>query len=342
VETTSQPERSQVLIRESSGVWRDASPNTQPYIQPSFQPASQPPVLWLTTAGPDKGYKLLTQLVPPESGQNSWGWPEFGPFAIHSAGDIASFRALFDDNPQLIIINHHGQLIPHDWFQVIKNSGRPYVIVTPESPNRDFLAAKSAARLGGRGIHPNAVRILSALPKLDGWLSGYMELHRMDLNLGQRDAWEKLSSNIKSQSLPAPINEASRDSLRNELLYGNNDFVFVIAHNDGKFVYLPGSDGAMSYEEFRSLQRSDAPNRTIVLVTCNGGTRNESPRSLADIFLQNKLAKTVFAAQTDLDANDVPSLLRDLLVRGGEMRSTLIKHGFFQFVMRLAWANPDV
>lgn len=330
--------RSQFLIREGPDIWREASPNAQP----GSQPSAQLPILWLTTAGREKGYKLLTQLAPPESGQNSWGWPEVGPFAIHSAEDTASFEALFDDNPQLIIINHHGQLLPRKWFQVIKDSRRPYAIVTPDSPNQDFLGARAAAELGDRPIQPNAVHILSALPKLDGWFSGYWELHRMNLELGQRDAWERLLSNIRSQSLPVPINEASKDSLRNELLYGNDDFVLVIAHNDGHFVYLPGSGGPISFDEFRRLQRSDAPNRTIVLVTCNGGARNESPRSLADILLQNKLAKTVFASETDIDANDVPALLRDLLVVRVEMRSTLIKYGYFQFVMRLRWENPDV
>jgi hypothetical protein len=324
----------QVFIRENTDVWRKISPDTEP--------PPQPPVLWLTTAGSGKSYQLLTQLVPPESGQNSWGWPEVGPFAIHSAKDVASFAALFDYKPQMIIINHHGELLPDNWFHVIKNSGRPYVIVTPDSPNQDFLGAKTAAQLGDQPIHPNAVHIMSALPKLDGWISGYLELHRMNLSLGQRDAWEKLLSNIRSQTLPTPIHEASRESLQEELLNGNNDFVFVIAHNDGHFVYLPGSGGPISYDEIRRLQRSDAPNRTVVLVTCNGGTWNESARSLADIFLQNKLAKTVFASQTDVDANDVPDLLRDLLVRRAEIRSTLIKYGYFQFVMRLAWKNPNV
>ena len=335
VKNTDQPGKSQVIIRDNADEWRGAGPS-------SIQPAPQSPVLWLATAGSEEDYKLLTQLVPPDSGQNSWGWPEVGPFAIHSAGDVGSLAALFSDNPQLIIINHHGQLLPRDWFQAIKNSGRPYAIVTRESPNQDFLAAKSAAELGDQGVRPDAVSIVSALPKLDGWLSGYWELYRMNLEIGQRDAWEKLLSNIKSESLPAAINEATSESLRNELLYGNNDFVFVIAHNDGHFVYLPGSGGAISYDEFLRTRRSDAPNRTIVLVTCNGGTRNASPRSLADIFLQNKLAKTVFASQTDIDANDVPALLRELLVGGEDTRDTLIRHGYFQFVIRLAWANPDV
>lgn len=164
----------------------------------------------------------------------------------------------------------------------------------------------------------------------------------MDLKLGQRDAWEKLLSNIKSQSLPVQMTQASKDSLQEELLHGNNDVVFLIAHNDGHLIYLPGSGGTISFDDIRHLQRSEAPNRTIVLVTCNGGTLNESPRSLTDILLENKLAKTVFSSQRDVDANVVPALLRDLLAGGSDIRSTLIKYGYFQFVMRLARINPRV
>lgn len=322
--------------QEAQFLIRGTDPSIWHVAQPSIQ-ATEPPVLWLaTTLG--SNYKLLTQLVPPNSGENSWGWPELGPFAINQADNIGALQDLLNGNPQLVIINNRGALFPKDWVELIKNSGRPYVIATPESPNHGLLGIESAAKLGDQSVRPDAVNILSALPKLDGWWSGYWELRRMKLS--QKDVWEKLSANIKSQNLPTPINEASRDSLQNELLYGDSDFVFVIAHNDGHFVYLPGSGGTISYDEIRSLQRNDAPNRAIVLITCKGATDNASPRSLADIFLQNKLAKTVFASQQDVYADTVPVLLRDLLLGGSDVRSTLIKYGYFQFVMRLVRSNP--
>jgi hypothetical protein len=338
---------SEILIREDASTWRralEAAPSPGPSIEPkpTIQPPAQPPVLWLTTT--DTGpYKLLTQLVPPESGQNSWGWPKEGPFAINPANDVDALRGLLSNNPQLVIINNRGKRFPRDWFGLIKNSGRPYAIVTPESPNKSFEGIKPAAELGDRPIRANSVHVLSAFPKLDGWtlISDYFELHRMKLDFNQRHAWNRILSSIKDQQLPVPIEEATRESLRNELLNGNSDFVFLIAHNDGSFVYLPGSSGPISYDEIRGLQRSVAPNRTIVLVTCNGGVLNESPRTLADILLQNKLAKTVFAAQGDIYADTVPGLLKDLLVGDSNVRSTLIKYGYFQFVLRLMWARFD-
>jgi hypothetical protein len=336
IKSTGPSGSAQILLRDSVSTWRPAP------IGPPTSPSSveSPPILWLTTtdAGP---YRLITQLVPPESIENSWGWPKEGPFAISTRQNLGVLKGLLSNTPQLVIVNNRGRLFPSEWFNLIKNSGRPYVIVTPQSPNRGFEGIKSAAGLGDRPIQPNSVHILSAFPKLDGWISGYWELHRINLELSQRGAWEKILSSIKSQRLPAPISDASKSSLREELVYGNSDFVFLIAHNDGHFVYLPGSEGPISYDEIRSLQRSDAPNRTIVLVTCNGGTLNENPRALADILLQNKLAKSVFASQGDIYADTVPSLLRDLLVGGSDVRSTLIKYGYFQFVIRLVRPNPN-
>jgi len=290
-------------------------------------------------AGSGEDYKILTQLVPPNSGQNSWGWPEVGPFAILSADKTQALDELLRNNPSLII--HRGGLLPHKWYEVIKNSGRPYVRVTPDSPNQDFSGIQEAAELGGQRVASKGFRILSALPKLDGWLSGYWELYRMDLRMGQRDAWERLLTALKNQSLLDRMSPITKDSLQSELLGGSGDVVFVIAHNDGHFVYLPGSGGTVSYDEIRGLKRYAAPNRTIVLITCNGGSSSESTRSLADILLQNKLAKTVFASPTDVDASTLPALMKDLLSEGGELRRTLEKYSYLQFVLRLTSTYPN-
>jgi hypothetical protein len=329
--------RSQFLIRESSEVWRDASP----YIQPIVQPPTRPPVLWLTTAGSDKGYKLLTQVVPPDSGQNSWGWPEVGPFAIHSAKDTASLTTLFEYNPRLIIINHHGQLLPREWFQFIKNSGRRYVIVTPASPNQDFLAAKSAAELGDHSLRPDRTHILSALPLLDGWFPR-LELYRMGFDSDKERYWNDLISRLKAQPLPVSTETATKDSIRIELESGNSDFVFVIAHNDGQYVYLPGMwGGKISFDDFRGMRRESAPNRTIVLITCKGGSPSASERQLADIFIENKLARSVFASEDVVDAVNLPSLLKELIGSNRRIRDILQKYKYTQFVFRSLRRVPN-
>ncbi len=280
---------SRFLIRESESVWREAPTMESRAVEaPPMEPTTPetrvlPPVLWLTVAGSGEDYKILTQLVPPNSGQNSWGWPEVGPFAILSADKTQALDELLRNNPSLII--HRGGLLPHKWYEVIKNSGRPYVRVTPDSPNQDFSGIQEAAELGGQRVASKGFRILSALPKLDGWLSGYWELYRMDLRMGQRDAWERLLTALKNQSLLDRMSPITKDSLQSELLGGSGDVVFVIAHN--------------------------------------------------------KLAKTVFASPTDVDASTLPALMKDLLSEGGELRRTLEKYSYLQFVLRLTSTYPN-
>jgi len=342
----------QYFIRESPTEWKYATPEkpatgaapTEAAPTETTRPAMpvQPPVLWITADGSGQGYKILTQLVPPDSGQNSWGWPEVGPFAIHSYRDTQALQDLLSNNPGLII--HRGGVLPDEWFHLIRGSGRPYVRVRPTSPNQGLSGIKGAARLGDQSISQDRARIISALPRLNGGLLDYWELSRMGLDWGERAGWKGLLSDLASRSLLDQMVEADSEVLRTELVTGTSDVVFVIAHNDAdhRFIYLPGSRGKISYDDVGSMRREVAPDRTIVLITCEGGRENADAWSLAEMMVQNKLAKTVFASRNKVSAVNLPAILNDLLKNGGKLRDTLDKYDYLQFVMRVAWTNFDV
>jgi hypothetical protein len=114
IKHAAQGQEAQFLIRGGDpSIWR--------VVQPSAQ-ATEPPVLWLATTL-EKEYRLLTQLAPFDSGQNAWGWPEQGPFAVvdNPKENTAALQGLLACNPQLVIINNRGRLFPTahrlPWFR---------------------------------------------------------------------------------------------------------------------------------------------------------------------------------------------------------------------------------
>ncbi len=247
---------------------------------------------------------------------------------ILTPNDMDSFLS-YIDTTNLIV--HRGDDLPDNWMAEIKERGLSYLRVSDHSPNQRFTQIKKAADLGKRRFPPRT-RILSALPQIEGWFAPYWELFKMNLPLREKSDWQELREQ-KLRLLGLQIENATKQSVLKELGTGESDVLLLIAHNDGKQIYLSGTDGEkIQFDEIRRLKRQAVPNRTIILITCSAGTVNKTSQSLAETLLSNKLARTIFASAESVSAETLPELLSDLVLHRGELRSTLQKYDYIQIV----------
>jgi hypothetical protein len=233
-----------------------------------------------------------------------------------------------------------GKPLPESLMGTIHLVGSPYVYRSQRSSNLSSSQIAKAARLGEQPLRKNS-RVFSGLPQsrgLLGFVFPYLELDRMGLDWRQNSAWKQLKSDLESRlgSAHRRLEVAVKRELLEELSSGNSDVVVLIAHNDGKQISLSGTDGAtVTFEEISTLQRQTTPNRVIVLITCSAGTVNKNTESLSELLLRKKLAKTVFASPKDVNAQDLPELLVDLLVNDTPIRTALAGKSFIQIVHKL-------
>ncbi|HJX85403.1 MAG TPA: hypothetical protein VJ723_13780, partial [Candidatus Angelobacter sp.] len=112
------------------------------------------------------------------------------------------------------------------------------------------------------------------------------------------------------------------------------DVVLLIAHSESGKLYLAGRNGDyISVNDLDRIARADKPNRTVVLVTCQGGTVNSGTISFSEAILRNNLAKTVYATPHDVDARTVAELIKKLFVGNQPTHQTLFDSGFIKIVL---------
>src|SRR5579883_1728246 len=168
-----------------------------------------------------------------------------------------------------------GRNLPDEFIE--PNRLRDFELVhhSAQSANQDAASIALAAALGDRPLNPGAPgapqsRIFNGLPDPQGFWSGMWELRRMDRPTSETDAWQTLQSRIKSTLAGTPFaaEKATRKALVQELQAGDNDVVFLMAHNDGKTIYLPSGE-RLTREDLEGLRREVAPDRVVVLITCS-------------------------------------------------------------------------
>jgi hypothetical protein len=324
-----------IFVQDEPGYWRRLSPEED--LPEEIEPAPPPPEepvrqLWVKRG---ENNALNVHIHPGTRITIEGEWEIDNPKEIDesTADEFLSFLLASD------VVLHRGSDLPEAWMKVIKNNKDiSYVRVSSRSANKKYEQIRTAAILGDKRLDPQKTIIFSGLPKVQGFFRSLVELWRMGLELGQREGWQKVNEELRNRvrllaGRPA-ISNLTKENFVNELLRGQNNVVVLIAHNKDKRIYLGGLNGEfISFDEIGSLKRDIAPNRMVVLITCSAGSVNDESTSLAEIMLKNKLARTVFASPTDVDATGVPELVEQLVVSPTlSVRERLQTEGYIQIV----------
>ena len=248
----------------------------------------------------------------------------------------ARFRRMIKNTIELV---RNGDPLPEEFSQELVSYKKPPVLRL--SDNVDPTNLQQAIELGNQTFFARPVVILDGLPHGDknGKVTGG-ELKLMGLKRSQRAGWQDLRKSIAERKMP--ITKASAERVKEQLLRGHENILFLIAHNDGKHIYLPSGE-RLSMEELSLLKRDTSPDRVIVLVTCYGLRSSEGlEKSLAKTFVQNRFAKTVFATHETFDARSVPGLLDRLRTNNTPLREILQEYGLQQIVKLLRGGEANV
>jgi hypothetical protein len=229
--------------------------------------------------------------------------------------------------------------LPGDWRDALFAGNKSsYLRKSERSANFSEWDFAQAAELGSKPLDRSNVKVFNALPNESGRLTSLRELWKMDLEFGDREAWQDLNSRVKesANSVGLPLVVAKKTDMLQELKDGGGDVIFIVAHGTGESIYLPGTSGdSISVSELAKLKRDKAPNRIAVLITCKGGTVNGGKASIGEALLQHKLARAVYASSKDLDARDVPELIRELVNSGRPVQEVMSKYDLHKMALDL-------
>ena len=172
-------------------------------------------------------------------------------------------------------------------------------------------------------------------------LGSLLELRKMDLNFGDRRPWQELNTQLQetASSIGITVVSAKKAEVLHELHTGVSNVIFIVAHGSGETIYLPGTNGdSISCSELAQIRRPTAPNRMAILITCKGGEVNRGAASIGEALLQQRLARAVFASAEDVDARDVPTLIKELVSSGRPVQDVMNEHEFHKiahYLLRL-------
>lgn len=269
----------------------------------------------------DAARAVLT-IVPPATGEQ---------IKLGSPGTVitnAIAREYMRKSQTVVLL---GDPLPPPLPNDAKQLGISLVRHARRSANVDPEAIGRAARKGVEQFTNGSYIVLNALPNTDGIGLPFM-LSKMNLSLLDTLAWRGIVQGVRKEANRFSSNAvkvANRANVLNELEAGASNVLLLVAHNQDKRIYLP--DGtSIGFGEIEAIKRQVAPDRTIVLVTCEAGGVGGIDPSLAELLLQNRLATSVFASQKSVNASDVPKILAEL--SKGPMRASLLPFELLQIV----------
>ncbi len=317
------PRKKEVVFRREGGRWKEARENALKVTRKVFRGPSQGQPILLTVK---RDAEKTVVSAATDQGIASW---------VAAKEESAATEEIKGYLSHSDLIVHEGEELPEELAAILKDHSKHYVRRSRRSPNRGIAEAAGAARLAEKPLSVADTKLFNSLPQATGGALSLIETWRMGLDTGQRDDWQKLSRDVvdAARSLALRVEVARKRSVMRELSQGNSNVVFVIAHNDGEALPLPGMvGGSISLDELSQVKRDVAPGRIIVLITCAAGAVNASRASLAEILLENRLARTVFASPSPVDARNVPKLLTQLFIRDVNWHNILTEAGFKQLV----------
>jgi len=224
-----------------------------------------------------------------------------------SSLDHPGIKDCYTDGDMFVLFGHVTWEDEH-WF---RSRDFPYVVVSRSSPKNADEYAKAAA-LTVKTFTPDNTILFDGLPYEAGEARGKKELRMMGLNPTPQ-AWRSVKNDVLAASGKIPVRRATKATVLSELHRGNSNVLFLIAHSDSRYLFLPGLAGEkISIQELDRISRDVAPDRVIVLLACKTGELNGETQSIAEIMIKNRLASVVYASDDYLRADDLPGMFRKL------------------------------
>jgi hypothetical protein len=192
------------------------------------------------------------------------------------------------------------------------NTAKQISTMSPQTEAGEYIQAPQIR--DRRALH-ESTRILSALPHEPERRALMREPDRMDLDPREVEAWQSLQRELaqvqtdSGYSVEAGTKEGFLRALRDD----KHDYFVFVAHTSDGVIPFPNGE-TLSMEEMKAVSRAVAPQRTLVLISCNAGEVNGASSSPAEIVLSNKLAVNVIAPPEPVSALVVPGMLRDFLI----------------------------
>ena len=193
---------------------------------------------------------------------------------------------------------------------------RQYIRKSNRSHNKTAQEIEHSINLGNEFPPIGQFQLINALPKTSS------ETKIMGIKPELAYAYELTHNNINKLLIPNNEEDfASKDIFGLELEKGISDVLVLFAHSPEKLIYM--RDGPVPFEEIKEIKRQEAPDRIVYLFCCKEGSVNENSASLAEILLENNLAKSVFASRVNLPVLKLQPILEDILANPDKARSIL-------------------
>lgn len=159
------------------------------------------------------------------------------------------------------------------------------------------------------------------------------------------DGWKKYKKEVDALTKTAFEKiKPTAENLKKELIEGEKDVVFIVAHSDKLFLFI-GKDkiSINNIKEWPSRDIETSGQRIAVLLSCKTGEIDKVENyvlfrkkieSLSDVILQKGYFDLVIAPNYDIKENDVKSFIQGILQKKTvfELRN-MLNAGWYEFVM---------
>jgi len=195
------------------------------------------------------------------------------------------------------------------------------------SPNQDQRSIARVVDRLNRPLKVENLKIFNGLP--DAYLNfdSFDEFSKMSLPKQQFLQWGRLRMHVQNKVDELQLNSepATKTAILQELSQDKSDVLVLVAHNHNGILRfqpqaMPGSvlgieqanEDTLSLSDLTSIRRETAPERTILIVSCEAGSVNSDSASFAEALLSNKLADAVISSPEPVNARDLPKILDDI------------------------------
>jgi hypothetical protein len=136
---------------------------------------------------------------------------------------------------------------------------------------------------------------------------------------------------------------SSKDAFLDLLRRGDDDFAIIVAHSDGKRIYI--GDQEISLEELASMEsRSTPAHRTIIMAVCNAGRsamRLSQLKGFAQLFVEKGFATSIIAPNDTIGHAEVEALFTSMGANlDSFLRGLRDAKGTWELLVQLEFAGP--
>jgi len=267
--------------------------------------------------------------VTMRTGADYWlqdvGLPKYSQAVTRDVSSFAELEGLIGDAATAV---HRGDDLPKEWQDQLQQKST-YLRNSDRSPKKGVGEFINAAHLLDRTAEPGKTRILSALPRARDTKELLRELGRMDLDKSEVAAWQQLQEEMDLVQADSgfPFEAGTKEAFLNELKEGTNDYVVLIAHFDDERLHFPGGS-TLTLAELTAVQRAEAPQRTVIILSCSAGPVNGRLPSLSETVIKGNMAVNAVAHSEPISAAQVPAMMREFLIAGKTIKEVFSTRGF--------------